>query len=127
MKRSPLARKTRLKARREEPRRSSRVVDDDYLSRVSTMHCVAIRMMDMDELVRHPCYGPMHAHHMREASFAGAGQKPSDSFCVPFCQQHHDQWHSNSGIFKGLSKEWRKHFAAAAVEETRELLGWKEA
>lgn len=70
------------------------------------------------------CWGEMHAHHMREAATAGKGQKPDDSFCTPLCMTHHTDWHANAGVFKGMDRSARLGFAVAAVQKTREILGW---
>jgi hypothetical protein len=34
-----------------------------------------------------------HAHHVRAASIAGTGMKPSDRWAVPLCPEHHSQGH----------------------------------
>jgi len=43
------------------------------------------------------------AHHMRIDGNAGTSIKPSDAFCLPLCQNHHDKGHN--GGFKTLFKE----------------------
>lgn len=133
MKRSPLKRKARLRPKRTSPRRSSRVRNGAYMERVRGLPCMVPVFLLGDEYdalgallsLRQECYGPTHAHHMRELAKAGMGQKPSDDLCTSFCERHHDDWHSHSGVFKGKSKEWRIAFALTVVQETRARLGWK--
>jgi hypothetical protein len=35
----------------------------------------------------------VHAHHVRSASVAGTGMKPSDRWAVPLCSEHHSEGH----------------------------------
>jgi hypothetical protein len=65
------------------------------------------------------CDGRIHAHHM---GARGLGQKCSDLETVPFCEQHHRDWHDCTGPFAGKSKEWRGEFARAAIEYTQATL-----
>jgi hypothetical protein len=114
MKRSPLrrtaslSRRARLKPRRATPRRSSRVVDPQFLAVVRTLPCCA------PWLPR--CTSPAEAHH---AGYRGIGQKSSDTEAIPLCRTHHSDWHDCRGVFAGWSKESRAEWAAAAIARTR--------
>lgn len=39
------------------------------------------------------CNGAPDPHHIRYAWNTGAGTKPSDSYAVAVCRQHHDEYH----------------------------------
>jgi hypothetical protein len=122
VKRSPLERKTRLRARRATPRRSARVHDLAFMARVRQLPCLVWTMLPDYALggryvaPASPCSGSMHAHHM---GARGLGQKCSDLETVPFCERHHRDWHDCTGPFADKSKEWRLEFAKAAIEQTR--------
>lgn len=77
MKRSPLERKTRLRARRPTPRRSARVHDLAYLARVRQLPC-------------HACgrSAPSEADHQGPRPF---GRKADDVTAVPMCRECHQR------------------------------------
>jgi len=116
VKRSPLQRRTRLRARRATPRRSARVRDLEYMERVRALPCVVRELLGVAVACLPLCSGRTHAHHM---GARGLGQKCSDLETVPFCEYHHRSWHDCTGLFAGKSKEWRAEFAQAAIEHTR--------
>lgn len=109
---APLARKTRLKPRREAPRRG-RVVDESYRRAVADLPCyVAESGIDAE------CLGAVEPNHMDPRGDRAFGMKVSDHLCAPFCHGHHRHWHDCSGPFAGWSKERRREYAALAVEST---------
>ncbi len=109
--RFPLKRHVRLRRKRKEPRRSSRVRDPGYLQAVAGLPCV-LNALD--------CHGATEAHHM---GIRGLGQKASDLTAIPFCTLHHRHWHDCNGVFKGYSKDARADFANHTIADTQMQLG----
>lgn len=48
---------------------------------------------------------PTEAHHERLGAGAGAGQKPSDTACIPLCVRHHRKRHDNGLSSVGLTPD----------------------
>jgi hypothetical protein len=122
---TPLKRTGRVKAKRSTPRRSSREHDQKYMARVRELYCLCtdfIFRSGMYDDCHRGCSArdTMHAHHM---GARGLGQKCTDYETVPFCERHHRDWHDCTGPFEGKSKEWRREFAQAAIEDTQSKLG----
>lgn len=74
------------------------------------------------------CSPVTEAHH---AGRRGVGQKCPDAETVPLCSQHHADWESGWGAFRGWDQEQRRAFTAAALATTetrwqarRELPNW---
>jgi hypothetical protein len=102
-----MLRRTRLPAKRAKPRRSSRVVDREYLAWVRSLPCV----LDSEE-----CRGPVEAHH---AGRRGFGQKCSDTDTIPLCQHHHGAYHAKLGAFAAFSRNILRLWVDAAIDSTR--------
>lgn len=116
MKRSPIkrksaiARRTRIKARRDTPRRSSRKVDKAHLQLVRQLPCCA------QNLPGHRGSGPCEAHHVHHV---GLGAKGSDLDAVPLHSQCHRDAHDARGPFALMDHDERARFFAVAIEQTR--------
>lgn len=104
-----LQRHRRPKARRAQPRRSSRRRDSDYLTAIRGLECSACHAI------------PCEASHVGPR---GLGQKCSDDEAVPMCRQCHLDWHGCCGGFKDYTKQMRIDWAALAIAWTRSQLGW---
>jgi hypothetical protein len=78
--------------------------------------CVLVLRYSASGIVFDACSGSTEAHHMGER---GLGQKCSDLETVPFCSEHHRQWHDARGVFAGWSKETRRTFARATILKTQ--------
>lgn len=115
MKRSPLKRKTPLRARRPATRKSGRVRDPGYMQRVRGLRCCAFTLWPWAI-----CDGSVEAHH---AGARAAGRKADDDTCIPLCTGHHRQWHAASGVFSGLTRESRSMWASERIADTRRALG----
>lgn len=100
LKRSALARKTRLRQKRAKPRRSSRVRDPAHLEFVRRLPCCLCN--------RGPRSEPHHDTEKR-----GMGQKADDTRTIPMCHRHHMDAQSYAGPFKG----WDKYRMRAWFEE----------
>lgn len=105
-----------------------RVHDGAYMERVRGLPCLVPEMLPLGPMApgefaaaygRWVCHGRIHAHHMGER---GLGQKCSDLETVPFCEKHHAEWHDCRGVFADKSKEWRREFAQAAIEDAQARL-----
>lgn len=112
MKRSPIKRKTRLRARRPTVRRDGRVRDEAYLAFVRSLPCCVV-----DD--KHG--GRIDPHHAGERP---AGRKADDDTCIPMCRYHHDQWdgpmwHGNP--FRTWDHEKRRAWQDERIAETRAL------
>jgi hypothetical protein len=117
---TPLKRTARVKPKRATTRRSSREHDREYMQRVRGLACI-VRHMLPDSADGWTCDGwEMHAHHAGER---GLGQKCSDYETVPLCMVHHRDYHDCTGPFAGWSREKRREFAQAAIEDTQAKLG----
>lgn len=141
MKRSPLKRKTplrasnspakprkRLPAKRATERRSSRVRDEEYLAWCRLQPCAVGKMIadgwwkdPDDHFVRtvapvFGCRGPTDPEHKREG--VGMGQKASDRDAWPCCRGHHEHRHNTkSGFFKGWPRAQLDAFIRERIAE----------
>lgn len=119
MKRSPLKRKSSLKARspmKKRPRRPRGDADDPgYLEFVRTLPCCAPgcfrRFRHGQRLVWH-----IEAHHV---TGAGMGKKARDDEAMPLCRQHHRDLHEFTGPFAGWTREVRQQWQLAKIADTR--------
>ena len=105
-----------LRSRRTKPRRSSRVVDRDYLVRVASLSCAAIGLVD------HFCSGDVIAHH---AGTHGMGQKCSDLDTVPLCDGAHGDLHDRvgvSGTFASFNRHSLRAWENEQIARTQRLL-----
>lgn len=100
--RTPLARKTRIRARRAEPRKSARVRDLEYMLLVKGLPCCAA---DLEHHTR--CRGPVEADH---AGRRPMGRKCHDTECIPLCAFHHRARTDFSGPFRDWSKDEMRKF-----------------
>lgn len=67
-------------------------VSEKYREHVRSLQCVVPG-----------CNGKSICHHVRFSHNSGTGQKPSDTWGLPICDPHHDEWHKK-GIDTFLSK-----------------------
>lgn len=109
--RTPIARKTRMKQRRATRRRESRVRDKQYLREGHRRRCCA------RDIPGHRCSGPIEMDHVGPR---GKGQKSHDPEAIPVCQGAHRARTDHHGLFWNmpLADElvWRrKHIA---IEQT---------
>jgi hypothetical protein len=113
MKRTPLKRSATTirrspvrKKRPGPPRRSSRVLDEDYLDWIRTLACIIC-------VYRYPGGGPdLSVQTTRsEAAHVGArglSQKCSDREAMPLCTHHHHD--AKAGHHGQLGKNFWKHY-----------------
>lgn len=109
---TPLARTSRLPARRATPRRSERVEDSAYVASVHTLPCCA---RDLS-----PCDGPIEADHAGKKS--GMGRKADDATCIPLCRDHHGQRHAFNGPFKSWTAPTLRRWLDGHIAATRATL-----
>jgi hypothetical protein len=107
--RSPLKRYVRLRRKRKEPRRSSRVRDPLYLDAVRGLECVDCGAPP-----------PSDPSHMGDR---GLGQKCSDLEAVPQCRQCHRHFHDATGPYAGWTKDMRKDHRGLCIRYTQRRLG----
>ena len=103
-----LSRKTPIRARRDKPRRSSRVQDEAYLTFVRTLPC-AVNHLDIDDV---NCIGPTDPHHTDPLT-------RDDDLAIPLCRGHHGDFHDATGFCKGWDKQRRVRWIAENVERTQ--------
>ena len=94
--RTPIERTTRVNPRREEPRRSEREHNANYLAWVHTQPCCAVG------LPGHVCGGRIEADHAGERPL---GRKADDDTCIAICSQGHRERTDFSGPFKTWSRD----------------------
>jgi hypothetical protein len=63
-----------------------------------------------------PCAGRTESCH--EGRKPGLALKCPDSQTMPMCSLHHRQWTDHTGVFKGWTKEQRRHWADERIAET---------
>lgn len=112
----PLRRRKRLNPRgkiaRKTPRRVARMTDDDrdYRDWVHQQQCVG------HVLVRaHACSGPIEQSH--ERNMTGLGLKAPERRSIAMCRQLHQQWEQHRGVFARWTKEARRMWFGALVDE----------
>lgn len=124
--RTPLKRKTELRAKRwgvsRGPSRRVRKqteADKAYLEAVRQLPCCHPRLslIGPDALL---CQGRIHAHHAGRKP--GTSLKAPDSTAIALCEAHHRQWHDANGVFSGWTKADRRRWADAAIDDTRRLV-----
>lgn len=106
-----MLRRTPVRRRRSKPRRSSRVVDEDFKAIVRTLPC-RLRI-----LLR--CEGPVEADHQGPH---GLGMKADDTTCVPMCRKHHRERTDYTGPFKDWDASMMRAFCDANIEYTRPIV-----
>jgi len=107
MRRSPLRRKTPLKAggkrlRAKKPARGRPSTKEPEAARskghrdwlATQMCCLAGRLRKMEPaegvgIIGHRCFGDVVAAHIRIGTRGGTGYKPNDGYCLPLCYQGH--------------------------------------
>lgn len=120
MKRSPLLRRTPLRARvnaarkaartRKRSRYARRERNVDFMLWVKTLPCVARALG--------PCSGVVEADH---AGSRGLGQKCPDEETIPICTGHHRERTDFSGAFKTWDQNAMRGFLELAIEHTQAL------
>lgn len=114
MKRSgPIARSTRLRARRATSRRSERVLDPAYLAFLREDSCGVARSLGTDA----GCNGPTDPEHERQG--VGMGQKANDARAWSCCRKHHDERHALNGFFKGWDRAQLRAFISGQIDISR--------
>lgn len=108
---APLARGTRLRARRPEPRRSERQRDVAWMLRVKLLPCAARELGG--------CEGVIEADH---AGRRPLGRKCNDDECIPLCTLHHRQRTDFSGPFKAWTKQEMREWLELHVALTQTVL-----
>lgn len=88
----PIARRTRVKARRSTPRRVSVLRDQEYMDWLKERQCVACKTsFDVFSVKYQPitAFGCLidPAHTVNN----GRSSKGPDSSCIPLCRRHHDE------------------------------------
>lgn len=111
-----LERHTRLKPRRDTPRRSSYFEDRPYLAWVRLQLCAIAIAFGLDPRCCSPIVDP---DHLRDG--AGGGQRGPDPFAYPACRDHHRDQHTLRGPFKGWTGERRDALLAelTAISQTQ--------
>jgi hypothetical protein len=89
------ARNVRVKAKRDTPRRSERVLDRNYVAWVHSQPCCA------DGLPGHVCGGRIEADHAGERPL---GRKADDDTCIALCSQGHRERTDHCGPFKHFTR-----------------------
>ena len=98
---TPLARTSRIPARRSTPRRRDADVvrNPHYLAWLRQQPCgVPYILKD----AAGPCGGPVDPEHKREG--VGMGQRASDADAWACCRVHHDQRHDGRGVFATMTR-----------------------
>lgn len=137
MKRSPMLRRTPLKAKTPLAR-TSRLLTTKPLARVSTLRRtrlvsrIKVRTAEQGAdpefkafVQQQPCCAcgalpPSHAHH-ETLGGRGKSQKAHDRRSLPFCFKDHDDFHLIRGRFKGWSREQRKAFQELEIERLQAI------
>lgn len=111
----PLRRKTRMKQRREKPRRSGRVRNPAFMAWVRRQPC-AVRIEAPDPNRLTPCTGRLESDHQ---GWRPKGRKSNDDECVPMCKKHHAERTAQWGCFRELDQEQLRAWGARAIERTQ--------
>lgn len=116
LRRTPLRRKSRLRARGKGSY-ARRERDVEHMLLVKSLPCALSGVAGAG-----PCSGPVEADHMGER---GLGQKCSDNECGPLCTRHHRHRTESKGFFEPMSKEERRHWCKLTIARTQLLLAEK--
>ncbi len=106
---TPLARSSRLPARRATPRRSERVRAPAYLAWIRTLTCAA------SHLPGHVCEGPIEADHVGARPL---GRKCDDRETIALCSLAHRQRTDHCGPFRHFTRDDMRAFIAQALLDT---------
>lgn len=106
MKRSPMRRKPR--------RRKTTAEGRAYMLAVKLLPCHVWRWDPKR------CGGGIQAHHA--GARPGVGLKCPDDETIPFCRNHHEDWHSMRGVFRDWSQGERREWSDVAILQTRALI-----
>ena len=117
MKRSPLQRRSPLRAR---PRNHRRARVSRYQRRERNVrYMLFVKTLDCRALVTipgHRCFGPTESDH---AGRRGTGQKADDTTCIPLCQQAHRHRHDFAGPFRSWSQARMRRWLEEAIVATQ--------
>lgn len=113
MRRTPLKRRTRLRARSTSNSYRLRERHIDHMLLVKKLPCVALG------LETGKCRGPIEADH---AGRRGTGQKCDDRETIPLCSYHHRCRHGFAGPFKGWVQEQMREWLAFHVRLTQQIV-----
>lgn len=126
MRRTALARKTPLRAKRwgikyKPPRRLSKPQSDParlawVREQACAIHAGWIWQRGDEDVFDEQCQGRTEACH--EGRKPGTSMKCPDSETMPMCSRHHRMWTDHTGIFKGWKKQERREWADARIAET---------
>lgn len=134
MKRTPLLRKTPLRANHSGSRKrpaptayKSRVRDTAYMLWVKTRPCMVARLAAVGLLYREfpshvhdaraktPCDGVIEADHKSSGALS---RKSADTTCIPLCKLHHIERTDHTGTFKHYKQADMRAFVATAIQLT---------
>jgi hypothetical protein len=116
----PLQRKTRLRARRQKPRRGP-IRDQAYKALVRSLPCLLSTVEDAGQ-----CSGRVDPDHLGKPGEAKrAGQQADDTTCVPMCRGHHGARTNHTGYFAGRTDEDRERWRRWALGKTAILVATK--
>ncbi len=116
LRKTPLKRYTRLRARSKTSKHARRERDWAYLAFVHTLPCHARLIAQGFE-----CEGPIEADHI-----GGRYGADADRRCVPMCRRHHRERTGivgGGGVFAGWPLERKREWGRAAIEAT--LATWE--
>lgn len=111
--RTPLRRRTRLRARGKTSYRR-RPRDLDRMRWTRRQSCM-VRTIPPDPNRITPCSGPVEADHMGER---GLGAKAADATCVAMCRGHHRERTDHTGCFRDLTRDELRVWRADAIART---------
>jgi hypothetical protein len=115
-----LRRHTRIKAKRDKPRRGP-WRSKEYRARVRELECCAPNAPI-------GCRGRITCSHLDvELTEKGAGMKTGDQNTAPHCWGHNCAWDQKTGPFRGWTKVERARYAEEAIHETQVTLGLRQA
>jgi hypothetical protein len=134
MKRTPLKRKTPLRASRvlrvdgshfmmtqpphvkRKTKHARRERAPAYMAWVKTLPCyvVALRLTFAT-----PCRGVVEADHAGSKMSEGDGLRAYDHTCIPLCTGHHRERHDFCGTFEAFDQQQMRVFLSTAIAHTR--------
>jgi len=123
VKRTPLQRKTPLRARppserkpraRKPSKYKLRVRDTEYMLAVKRLACAA-----RDLSMFHPCEGVIEADH---AGRRPLGRKCDDRETIPLCTEHHRQRTDFSGAFRKWNGSQMRAWLDEKIQDTQRQL-----
>jgi hypothetical protein len=118
LRRTPLRRTTRLRARGKGAY-ARRERDVDYMLAVKGLPCALSGVEGAGA-----CAGKVEADHAGER---GLGVKAADDTCIPLCSSHHRARTDARGFFAAMSKDERRHWCKVTIARTQLAIAEKRA